>query len=139
MWQQFFLAFLGLSAGVIVAGGAAGLLIGLSIIPRYAGVTHTGDHILLYEDVTMAGIFFGNIAFLFSFGLPGSEIFLLFFGTFSGIFLGGWVMALAEIADVFPIFSRRLKLQEGLPYIILCTAAGKTAGSLLYYAKGWFS
>ncbi|MDO5134928.1 MAG: stage V sporulation protein AB [Eubacteriales bacterium] len=138
MLQQFFLAFIGLCAGVIVAGGAAGLLIGLSIIPRYAGITHTGSCILLYEDVTMAGIFLGNLAFLFSWDLPGQWFFLLLFGLFSGIFLGGWVMALAEIADVFPVFSRRLKFQEGLPYIILSAAIGKILGSLLYYGKGWF-
>ena len=49
MWQQLFMGFLGLCAGIIVASGVAGLLIGLSIIPRYAGITRTADHVLLYE------------------------------------------------------------------------------------------
>ena len=35
--------------------GLTGLMIGLSIIPRYAGITHTADHILLYEDITFWG------------------------------------------------------------------------------------
>ena len=51
MWQQIFLGLLGLCSGTIIASGVAGLLIGLSIIPRYAGITHTADHILLYEDM----------------------------------------------------------------------------------------
>ena len=46
MWQQIFLGLLGLCSGTIIASGVAGLLIGLSIIPRYAGITHTADHIL---------------------------------------------------------------------------------------------
>ena len=45
MFQQIFLAVIGFCAGVIIAGGVVGLLIGLSIVPRYAGVTHTGKHI----------------------------------------------------------------------------------------------
>ena len=57
MWQQIFLGLLGLCSGTIIASGVAGLLIGLSIIPRYAGITHTADHILLYEDMCFLGIF----------------------------------------------------------------------------------
>ena len=50
MLQQIFLGFIGLCSGFIIAGGLIGLLIGLSIVPRYAGITHTADHIMLYED-----------------------------------------------------------------------------------------
>ena len=46
MWQQIFLIFVGLSSGIIIAGGVVGLMIGLSIVPRYAGITHTADHML---------------------------------------------------------------------------------------------
>lgn len=52
MLEQIFLGFTGLCSGFIIAGGLTGLMIGLSIIPRYAGITHTADHILLYEDIT---------------------------------------------------------------------------------------
>ena len=43
MLQQIFLGFIGLCSGFIIAGGLIGLLIGLSIVPRYAGITHTAD------------------------------------------------------------------------------------------------
>ena len=46
-------------------------------------------------------------------------------------------MALAEIADVFPIFTRRIKFTEGLPKVIVCVALGKALGSLIYYFQGW--
>ena len=76
MFQQIFLAVIGFCAGVIIAGGVVGLLIGLSIVPRYAGVTHTGKHILLYEDITLLGIVFGNLFFLYRWPIPGGMVFL---------------------------------------------------------------
>lgn len=137
MWQQIFLAFIGLSAGIIIAGGVVGLLIGLSIIPRYAGITHTSEHMLLYEDVTLLGAVFGNIFYMYELSLPLGTPFLALYGLFSGIFLGGWILSLAEMADVFPIFSRRIRFTEGMPKVIICVALGKMAGSLLFFWKAW--
>lgn len=138
MFQQIFLAVIGFCAGVIIAGGVVGLLIGLSIVPRYAGVTHTGKHILLYEDITLLGIVFGNLFFLYGWHIPGGVVFLGLCGLFSGIFLGGWIMALAEMADVFPIFSRRIKLTNGIRLVVIAVALGKTLGSLYYFYQRWF-
>ena len=138
MFQQILLAVIGFSSGVIIAGGVVGLLIGLSIVPRYAGITHTGKHILLYEDITLLGILFGNLFYLYQWHIPGGTVFLLFIGLFSGIFLGGWIMALAEMADVFPIFFRRIKLTEGISFIVTAIALGKAFGSLYYLSQKWF-
>ena len=137
MWQQIFLIFVGLSSGIIIAGGVVGLMIGLSIVPRYAGITHTADHMLFYEDMTFLGIVLGNLFCLFQPSLPLGNIFLILYGIFSGIFLGSWILALAEVADMFPILTRRLRLVFGLPAVILFIAAGKMAGSLLYYFFRW--
>ncbi|MDO4337684.1 MAG: stage V sporulation protein AB [Eubacteriales bacterium] len=137
MWQQIFLAFIGLCSGVIIAGGMVGLLIGLSIVPRYAGITHTSEHILLYEDITLLGTVLGNVYFLFEFPIPLGAPFLILYGLFSGIFLGSWILALAEVADIIPIFSRRIRFTEGIPKVILSVAFGKFLGSLLFYYLGW--
>ena len=40
----------GLSAGIIVAGGLFSFIIELGILADFADRTHTGDHVLLYED-----------------------------------------------------------------------------------------
>lgn len=138
MWNQLLLIMIGFSAGIIIAGGEVGLLIGLSIIPRYAGITHTGKHILLYEDSILLGTVLGNLFFLWKWQIPGGLLFLILYGLFSGLFLGGWIMALAEVADIFPIFARRARFLEGLPKVILSIALGKTLGSLFYYYKEWF-
>ena len=112
MFQYIFLGFVGLCSGVIIAGGITGLLMGLSIVPRYAGITRTADHILLYEDLALLGTVTGNLFYLFRWKLPLGPPFLMLYGIFSGIFLGGWIMA-------------------------LCVALGKATGSLIYYFNRW--
>ena len=133
MLQQLILCFIGFCAGIIVAGGVSGLLIGLSIVPRYAGITHTADQIFLYEDLTLLGTVAGTVVTLFPIRIPLGPFFLAVCGVFFGIFLGGWILALAEIAKVFPVFARRLKLSQGLSPVIISIAAGKALGSLFYY------
>lgn len=90
------------------------------------------------EDITLLGIVFGNLFFLYRWPIPGGMVFLGLCGLFSGIFLGGWIMALAEMADVFPIFSRRIKLTNGIRLVVIAVALGKALGSLYYFYQRWF-
>ena len=136
MWQLIFLIFFGLCSGIVIAGGVTGLMIGLSIVPRYAGITHSARSILLYEDMTFAGIFLGNLFYLFQLHIPGGQLMLILYGFFSGIFLGGWILALAEIADVFPVFFRKIRLAEGFVPVIISISLGKCLGSLFFYYFG---
>ena len=138
MIQQVFLSIVGFCSGIIIAGGVVGLLIGLSIVPRYAGITHTGKHILLYEDITLLGIVCGNLFFLYGWHIPGGTFTLLLYGLFSGIFLGGWIMALAEMADVFPIFSRRIKLTNGIRWVVIAVASEKLLDLCIIFINGGF-
>lgn len=137
MAEQIFLGVLGLCAGFTVSSGIAGLIIGLSIIPRYAGITHTAGHILLYEDFTILGVILGNMAQIFDWGLPGGGAGLAVYGLFAGIFMGSWILALAEMAKVFPVLSGRVRLKQGMPWIIVSVAAGKMLGALYFFYKGW--
>lgn len=62
MWQgQVITGITGLCGGAVAATALAAFVIGLGIIPRYAGVTHTANHILLYEDCLMLGAVAGNL------------------------------------------------------------------------------
>ena len=106
-------------------------------VPRYAGITRTADSVLLYEDMTLLGFVFGNVFCLFHFSLPLGIPFLIVYGVFSGIFLGSWILALAEVASVFPVFFRRIHLTEGFPAVILSIAVGKCIGTLIFYFFGW--
>ena len=136
MWQQIGMAVIGFGGGMIAAGGMVALLIGLGITPRFAGITHTADRILLYEDFTMLGAVAGNVLQLYEPSLAVGKIGLAVYGLGAGMFLGAWILALAEMVDVFPIAIRRLKIKVGVPWIILTVAAAKICGSLLYFYKG---
>ena len=122
MWEQIAMGFLGLCAGGVVASAAVAFLIGLGIIPRYAGITHTADKILLYEDSMILGALAGNVFYVFRLHIPLGVWGLGIYGLFSGIFLGGWILALAEMADIFPIVARRIKLKHGIPIISVAIA-----------------
>ena len=124
-------AIIGLSAGVIVAGGLFSFIIGLGVISDFADRTHTGEHILLYEDSVALGGILGNLVWIYQVGIPAEiagvlgELVAIFFGLFSGIFVGCWAMALAEMLDIFPVFARRFKVIHYVSYMILSIAIGK--------------
>ena len=138
MWQQIGMAIVGFGGGMIAAGGMVALLIGLGITPRFAGITHTADRILLYEDFTMLGAVAGNVLQLYEPSLAVGKIGLAVYGLGAGMFLGAWILALAEMVDVFPIAIRRLKIKVGVPLIIVAVAAAKICGSLLYFYQGMY-
>ena len=58
--QIIFLALLGLSAGMVVAGGVFSFIVELGVISDFADRTHTGNHILIYEDMVAAGAILGT-------------------------------------------------------------------------------
>lgn len=138
MWgKQLLLAFIGLSAGVTVAGGLFSFVVSLGVVSDFADRTHTGKHIRLYEMSVALGGILGNIFFIYQIALPLGMGALMLFGMFAGIFVGCWSMALAEILNVFPIFIRRMKVLKGIPYIILGIALGKGIGACVFFFKGW--
>ena len=138
MTAQFLMGLIGFGGGVVAASGAAALVIGLGIIPRYAGISRTPGRILWYEDCAMLGILLGNLTVLWQGEIPLGNVGLAVFGIFAGIFLGSWIIALGEVVDVFAILARRLKLHHTFPWVIVPLVAGKFLGSLLYFGKGWY-
>lgn len=138
MWtKQIVLGLIGLSSGVVVAGGLFAFLIELGILADFADRTHTAEHILLYEDAAVWGGILGNVFFLFHVPIPFGRWLLPVFGLLAGIFVGCWSMALAEILNVFPIFVRRLKIVRYISAFILSMAVGRGLGAVLYFFKGW--
>ena len=70
-------------------------------------------------------------------GIPFGWIGLLVFGTFSGIFLGSWIVALGEVVDIYAIMFRRTGIVRGVAFVIISMALGKVLGSLWFFYKGW--
>ena len=86
-WRNVFLALIGISAGMVVAGGVFSFIVELGVISDFADRTHTAKHILFYEDMVSAGAVLGNLFQIFEVHLPGRSIFLGIFGLFGGIFV----------------------------------------------------
>lgn len=132
------LSLSGISLGFFVASGLVALVIGLGIVTRYAGITKTAGHLRFYEGCCMAGALSGALLSIsnFSFSLPVWTGCLFWF--FAGIYLGSWIIALGEVVNLFSILCRRIGLTRGIPFVILCIAAGKITGSLLYFSQFFF-
>ena len=148
--QQILLAAVGLSAGVAAAGGLFAFIVELGGVADFADRTHTGDRLLFYETSVALGGILGNLFYVFGLGSPsvmqrlsegavssaGSWI-LGIFGIFSGIFVGCWSMALAEILNVFPVFMRRARIVRYIAAFTISVAVGKGLGAGLFFFRGW--
>ena len=134
MWiPQILSAIIGLSAGMLVAAGLFSFITGLGVISDFADRTHTGEHVMLYEDAIVVGGILGNLLFVFKIHIPGGGWILPIFGLLAGIFTGCWAMALAEILNVFPIFIRRVKLVRYIKWFIIGIALGKGFGACIAF------
>ena len=157
IWQQIFLGIVGVSGGIMVSSGVFTVLLAVGLVPRFAGKTHTGKHVFLYEEMvvlgTLTGVFFsvfeerGHVGqWIVSnmvFGTQTvrvwqilSDVLMVFFGGYAGIFVGCLALAIAEMLNTIPIFARRIGFRHGLGIAILSMALGKVVGSLIYFMQG---
>ena len=125
----------GVSAGAAASAGVFALITVIGILPRWAGHTRTARHVSLYEWSVISGGTVGNLIFLLQPSLPGKEILEAAAGLFMGIFVGGLIMSLAEVLDVFPILLRRGRIQSGIPWMVLSIGIGKMLGAYLYFSN----
>lgn len=155
--KQAFLGICGLSFGLLSSAGVFTVLASVGLIPRFAGKMHVAKKVFVLEEAVVFGTLFGGFFSVFSrygevgkfvlsrqiFGLETVAIwkimgngFLILWGFFAGIFVGCLALAIAEMLDSIPIFSRRVGFRHGLGLAIAATAFGKLIGSLLYFSKG---
>lgn len=154
------LAVFGASFGLIVSSGVFTVLISVGLIPRFAGKMHIAKHVFVLEEMVVLGTLAGNFLSVFSdYGklgewILGSQVFgqgntngiwhllsdmiLIVYGVFAGIFVGCLALAIAEMLDSIPIFSRRIGFRHGLGIAILAVAIGKMIGSLMYFTQEFF-
>ena len=114
--REIFLGMLGLCMGTTIASGVVAFIISLGIVPRFAGITGSAAQVRLYQRALPLGN-------------PGLAV----YGSFSGIFLGSWVVALGEVVNIYAILIRRIGLVKGIGLVILSMALGKVVGSLWFF------
>ena len=148
--RQLLLGVIGLAAGGTIAAGVYAFLAIIGVFVRLIGKTGTRKHILLYETVIVLGGTLGNLVYVFGIGsssmmqwlsdgaqLSAGSGLLGIFGIFSGIFVGCWAMALAEILNVFPVFMRRARIVRYIAAFTISVALGKGLGAGLFFFRGW--
>lgn len=135
MWiRHLFLGFIGLAAGGAVAAGTFAFIIVIGVVPRMIAKCNLAKHTVLFENMIVFGGIVGNLISVFTgLPLPLGRGLLMLFGLSAGIFVGCIAVALAEILNTLPILFRRFRIKEGLPWIMLFMALGKSVGSMYYF------
>ena len=137
MMRTGLLILIGAGGGVLVAAGVVALLVGLGIITRFAGISRTAVHTKLFESMILLGAVYGNMFTVYGMTIFKGRLMLAVLGLTAGMYVGAWIMALAEVINIFPIAARRIGLAKGISVIVIFLALGKTIGSLLYFYMGW--
>lgn len=139
MSSSVFLAVIALGFGFLSSSGILTVLLAVGLLPRYIGRLHEAKRIILFENLIVIGTMCGSFVTLLvlpvgeqGLGLLGALI-EVFYGLFSGVFVGTLALAIAEMLDAFPIFFRRARIQNGHRYIILAIALGKAVGAFVYF------
>lgn len=149
MLSLLLLGFSGFCFGVLTAAGVFTVLTAVGLVPRFVGETHSAKEVILYENLIIAGTIFGGVFSVFSDiwtsgaethnSMPTGNVLILSYtflgiaGLFAGMFVGCLALAIAEMLDSIPIFTRRISFRHGLGCMILSIALGKVFGSLLFF------
>ncbi len=149
MYSLLLLIFAGFCFGLLAAAGVFTVLTAVGLIPRFIGETHSAKEIWIYEDMVIMGTIVGGVFSLFSdligigawlqtyvsyaianFFANGS---LIIIGLFGGMFVGCLALAVAEMLDSIPIFTRRISFRHGLGLVVVSIALGKLCGALYFF------
>ena len=134
-----------------MSAGVFTVLFVVGLIPRFAGRTDTARCELFYEECLVFGAILADGLSIYpirgSLGELTAQMahanvlltaILVLIGTFAGIFVGSLAMAIAEMLDSIPIFTRRVGFRHGLGIVVLAMALGKMTGSFVYFWKQIF-
>lgn len=140
-------SFLGF--GLLSSGGVFTVFVTVGIVPRFADKTHTANKIMWYENCIVSGAVLGCVFSVFpdffsrmiekAAVVNGgsweiwSQWILAVFGIFAGMFVGCFAIAIAEMLNTIPIFTRRIRLGKGVGIVMLFLALGKTVGAIIYF------
>ena len=151
MFRLFFLGMCGICFGILTAAGVFTVLSAVSLVPRFIGKTHSAKAVILYENMIIFGTIVGGLFSVFAdivhigdfaletLGIPemvwacSVNVFLTVAGLSGGMLIGCLALAIAEMLDSIPIFTRRVSFRHGLGIVILCMAAAKLLGSFFYF------
>ena len=122
-----------LVAGGGTSAGYVAFITLLGVFEKLAEKYKALDKRVAIEWSIILGVATGNFIELFEISIPLGTMGLGFFNIFGGIFTGCLAGALAETLSIFPILSRRFKIRDYLPYVLIAAAIGRALGSLVQF------
>src|SRR5690625_537038 len=133
MLSLFCQILIGFASGIAVGGGFIALLTMLKIIPRLLQLSKNSNNSRIFIFPIIIGTLFGTyLSFTHNqYNFP--LIILVLFGIMQGIFTGMLAASLAEVLNVFPILSRRIRLERHIKTLIMAVVFGKMFGSLFQW------
>ncbi|MCL2357927.1 MAG: stage V sporulation protein AB [Defluviitaleaceae bacterium] len=131
--RHVFAILFGFASGMLISGAVFAFISVIGVVPRLAQKTRTNAHVKVYETAITLGGIFGTIAGFVQLRLPLGAFLAVPVGFATGIFYGSLAMSLAEVLDVIPIMTRRVRVLRGIFFFVLAIALGKMLGSLLYF------
>ncbi|MEH7120375.1 stage V sporulation protein AB [Neobacillus vireti] len=125
--------FIGLASGLMVGAGFVAFLTVLGIIPRLTQLSKSIRMIHLYEWAVVIGVLVGVFASLRDPALHISAYFLIPLGLTGGVFVGMLAAGLTEVVNVFPILTKRIRLDGQIIILIMAIVLGKIFGSIFQW------
>ena len=75
----------------MIAGGIIALMVGLGVITRFIGISHTAKHVRIFEDAILLGSVFGTLMTAYQPTIPLDAAGLAVRKGLSRDFVGGWI------------------------------------------------
>lgn len=130
---NFLLILIAFSGGLVAGGALAAFITLIKLIPRLIQATETADCVKYYEYSFAFGSFLAIILYFSNFHFNFKNIVAGILACIMGIFVGLFSSALAEVLNVIPVLSKKMKLSNEKGYIIYALTLGKVCGSLYFW------
>ncbi|MCQ4923807.1 stage V sporulation protein AB [Tissierella carlieri] len=133
MVVKLLLIIIAFGGGLTVGSAAAAFITILQIVPRLVQITKTNKQVKVYQfTITLSFVLFVIIYFS-NFHMSLYKIIIILISLLYGIFIGLLSSALAEVLNVIPVLSKKLKIKDNLRYVIWALMGGKVTGSLYFW------
>lgn len=124
---------IGFSGGLAVGAGFVAFITVLGIIPRLIQLSKMESLLKVYSASVILGLMLGTYFSFANISLQQPVFALAIWGILHGIFNGMLAAALTEVLHVFPILSRRIRMENYLLFLLMAIVFGKICGSLFQW------
>lgn len=124
---------IGFSSGLLIGGAFVALLVILGVIPRMVQLLRYRRFISYLVLALLLGALTGTYLTFSSDTIACFKYILSFWGLFHGLFNGMLAAALVEVLNVFPLLSRRLRMEYYMLALLTALVFGKVIGSLFQW------